>query len=101
MTSMPSPVQAMIEATNAGDSDAFVDCFTTDAYLEDWGRGFTGQEGLRSWDASDNIGKRTHFEPVGAHRDGDDWIVTLRVSGDGFNGVSNFRFSLAGDLIAR
>jgi hypothetical protein len=101
MTELPNPVRAMIDATNAGDSEAFVACFTDDAYLEDWGRGFTGHDGARSWDASDNIGKRAHFEPEGVRRDGEDWIVTLRVSGGGFNGVSDFRFTLDGDLISR
>jgi hypothetical protein len=53
------------------------------------------------WDGSDNIGRRAHFEVVGSRRDQDDWIVTLRVTGGGFNGTSDFRFSLRGDRISR
>jgi hypothetical protein len=97
----PSPIQRMIDATNAGDSDAFVDSFTGDAYLEDWGRGFHGHEGVRSWDSTDNIGKNAHFEAAGARQEGDDWVVTLVVSGGGFNGTSDIRFTIEGERISR
>lgn len=101
MTDTPAPIERMIAATNAGDSDAFVAAFTEDAYLEDWGRVFHGHEGVRSWDQTDNIGKRAHFEATGARQEGEDWIVTLVVTGGGYNGTSDIRFSLDGDRIAR
>ena len=89
----------MIEATNAADHAAFVAAFTEDAYLEDWGRQFHGHEGVASWDGSDNIGKRTHFEARGTRRDGDTYVVTLEVTGDGFNGTSDIAFEIDGDRI--
>ena len=101
MTDLPAPVQRMIDATNAGDSEAFVVGFTDDAYLEDWGRGFTGHDEIRSWDATDNIGRQAHFEALAVRDEGAEQIVTLRVSGGGFNGESDFRFTLADGLIAR
>ena len=101
MPDVPAPVQAMIDATNAGDSDAFVTSFTADAYLEDWGRGFTGPDEIRSWDSTDNIGKHAHFEALAVRDEGAELVVTLRVSGGGFNGDSDFRFTLADGLIAR
>ncbi|GAA2090265.1 hypothetical protein GCM10009840_31570 [Pseudolysinimonas kribbensis] len=101
MTDAPAPVQRMVEATNAADSDAFVACFAPDAYLEDWGRGFHGREGVAAWDRTDNIGVHMHFEVDAARRDGDDWVVTLVSTGGGYNGTSEIRFRLDGDLIAR
>jgi hypothetical protein len=101
MTAIPAPIQRMIDATNAADSDAFVDSFTDDAYIEDWGRGFHGHDGVRSWDRTDNIGKQMHFESGGARQDGDDWIVTLTSTGNGYNGTSDIRFTLDGDRISR
>ena len=95
----PAAVQRMIEATNAGDSDAFVDAFTDDAYLEDWGRKFHGRAGAASWNESDNIGKNAHFEATGTvERDGR-YIVTLVVTGDGFNGTSDIAFEVDGERI--
>ncbi|WP_295118238.1 nuclear transport factor 2 family protein [uncultured Leifsonia sp.] len=101
MTDLPAPIRAFIDTTNSADSDAFVAVFTDDAYLEDWGRVFRGHDGARSWNASDNIGKRSHFVVDRAERDGDDWIVTVTVTGDGFNGTSPIRFTVDGDRISR
>ncbi len=94
-------IDRMIAATNAGDSEAFVACFTDDAYLEDWGRAFHGHDGVATWDRSDNIGRHAHFEAAGQRTDGGDLIVTLVVTGGGFNGTSDIRFTLVGDLISR
>ena len=96
----PLAVQRMIEATNSGDHAAFVATFTEDAYLEDWGRQFRGHEGVASWDGSDNIGKNTRFEARGTRQVGETYVVTLAVSGDGFNGTSDIEFAVDGDLIS-
>jgi SnoaL-like domain len=89
----------MIEATNAGDHTAFVAAFSDDAYIEDWGRGFHGHEGVSSWDETDNIGKKSHFEVRDTRQDGSSYVVTLEVSGDGFNGTSDVVFRIDGDRI--
>ncbi|WP_053382673.1 nuclear transport factor 2 family protein [Leucobacter celer] len=102
-THLPAPIRAFIDATNAGDSDAFVDAFTDDAYLNDWGREFRGHEGVRSWDRTDNIGVQTRFELVDAQAADatETFIVTLTVSGNGYNGTGPMRFELRGGRIAR
>jgi ketosteroid isomerase-like protein len=101
MSEVPSAVQRMIDATNAGDSEAFVAAFTPDAVLVDWGKEFEGREGIASWNESDNIGRSAHFEIVESVAEGDVWIVNLAVTGGGFNGESGFRFELTDDLISR
>ncbi|WP_027861021.1 nuclear transport factor 2 family protein [Marmoricola sp. URHB0036] len=101
MVDVPAAVTRVIEATNAGDGQAFVDAFTDDAYLEDWGRGFTGHEGVGSWNESDNIGRQAHFEVMRVRTEGSGLVVTLQVSGGGFNGVSDFYFEVAGDRVKR
>jgi hypothetical protein len=98
-TDTPAAVQRMIDATNAGDRVEFVAAFTEDAYLEDWGRAFHGHAGVASWDESDNIGKDAHFEARGTRQDGTAYVVTLEVTGGGFNGTSDIRFEVAGDRI--
>lgn len=101
MSDVPSAVQRMIDATNAGDSAAFVAAFAPEAVLVDWGKAFEGSEGIAAWNESDNIGRKAHFEIVDTVVEGDVWIVTLEVTGGGFNGESGFRFELADDLITR
>jgi hypothetical protein len=101
MTTVPAPIQRFIDSTNAGDSDAFVACFTDDAELEDYGRHFHGHDGARSWDRTDNIGKQAHFDLVDASHEGDDWTIIVDVSGNGFTGRSPMSFTVRGDLISR
>ena len=101
MTSLPSPIAAFIHATNTGDSDAFVAAFTEDGTLDDWGRVARGHDGIRAWDRTDNIGKQSRFElvDIAEETEPDTYLVHLKVTGNGFNGTSPFRFTLRGNLI--
>lgn len=98
---LPSAIRAFIDTTNSGDTEGFVASFTEDAYLNDWGREFRGHDGVRSWNGTDNIGKQSRFSDVSV-ADGtepDSYDVTLRVTGNGFNGVGTLNFRLRGGLI--
>ncbi|MGH1549921.1 nuclear transport factor 2 family protein [Leifsonia poae] len=99
---LPEAIRIFIDATNRGDTDAFVNAFTDDATLMDWGREFTGHHGVRKWDSTDNIGVRSHFELVdwSAGPDPDTYMVTLKVTGDGYNGTGPMRFELRDGRIA-
>jgi ketosteroid isomerase-like protein len=100
---LPAAIRTFIDATNAADSDAFVAGFTADAYLDDWGREFRGHEGIRSWDRTDNIGVHAHFDRIAlaSGESPDSYVVTLNVTGDGYNGAGTMRFELRDGLIAR
>ena len=99
---VPAAIRDFIEATNRGDSDAFVAAFTEDAYLNDWGREFHGHDGVRSWNRTDTIGVRSHFELVSteAGTTPGGYVVTLKVTGDGFNGTGPMNFELRDGRIA-
>ena len=98
----PTPVRAFIEATNAADSDAFVAAFTPDATLDDWGRVFTGHEGVRDWDSTDNIGVQAHFDllEIVPGVESGSYVATIRVSGNGYNGTGPMAFHLRDGLIS-
>ena len=99
---LPAAIQVFIDATNRGDSDAFVAAFSEDAYLNDWGREFHGHEGVLSWNRTDNIGVRSHFEFVSAEPGStpDSYTVTMTVTGGGFNGTGPMSFELRGGKIS-
>jgi hypothetical protein len=101
-TDIPAAIQAFIDSTNRGDSEAFTAAFTHDAHLDDWGRKFTGHEGIRDWNRTDNIGVREHFEFLGIEPGSspDSYVVRLTVTGDGFNGTGRMTFQLRDGLIA-
>ncbi|MBB6411821.1 nuclear transport factor 2 family protein [Mesorhizobium sangaii] len=48
----PEPIRRFIEATNRGDTEAFLDAFTSDASLSDWDRSFRGREQIADWNQS-------------------------------------------------
>ncbi|MFJ9351197.1 nuclear transport factor 2 family protein [Streptomyces sp. NPDC101237] len=101
--SLPAPIKEFVDATNRGDSAAFVDAFTSDPVLEDWGRVFVGRDGIAAWNHSDNIGKQSRFEVLAAEpgSDPDIYVVTLRVTGNGYNGSSPITFQLREGRIDR
>lgn len=100
---VPTALRAFIDATNSGDSAAFVDVFTHDAVLDDWGRVFHGHDGIAAWNSTDNIGVRSNFELVGLERTDDPArvVATLAVTGGGYNGTGPMTFEFRGDRIAR
>jgi hypothetical protein len=101
MSDLAAPIRRMFDATNRGDSEAFLDAFADGATLDDWGRTFTGREAIAGWNARENIGVNSHIEVTGVTRDGDRVKVGVAVTGDGYNGGGAFTFTMAGDKIAR
>jgi hypothetical protein len=98
---LPVPVQAVFDATNAGDSEAFLEAFAPDGVVDDWGREFHGHEAIRRWSDGENIGVHATFDVTDvAVKDGA-YVVTATVGGDGFNGPSHFTFQVAGERVTR
>ncbi|NKQ28844.1 nuclear transport factor 2 family protein [Streptomyces galbus] len=99
---VPTAVRAFIDATNRADSDAFVDAFTEDAHLYDYGREFHGHASVRDWNRTDNIGVQAHFDLVDATAgDAEDaYVVTLKVTSHRYNGTGPMTFRLRDGLIA-
>jgi hypothetical protein len=99
--SLPAPVQAVFDATNAGDTEAFLDAFATDGVVDDWGREFHGRDAIRRWSDGENIGVRARLTPTAVDPGDDGYLVTATVAGGGFNGPSHFSFRVAGGKVAR
>ena len=102
MAATPQEIQSFVDATNRGDTDAFVEAFTEDAHLDDWGRSFDGRAGVRSWDSTDNIGVQAHFDVLDVRpgQTDQEYVATIRVSGNGYNGTGPMAFRLRDGLIA-
>jgi hypothetical protein len=98
----PAPIAAMIEATNAADSAAFIAAFTDDAYVRDGSREFTGHNGVSDWNRTDNIGVGMQFVLLSTQPAGDDtYVITIRAASSRFNGTGPMRITLRDNLIAR
>jgi hypothetical protein len=94
-------IRQFFDATNRGDSEAFLDAFAAGGAIDDWGRTFTGREEIAGWNERENIGVKSHFETRGVTRTGDEIRVAIEVTGDGYNGGGAMTFTLAGGKIAR
>ena len=97
MSELEPAIRQLFDATNRGDSEAFLDAFAPDGAVDDWGRTFTGREELAGWNDRENIGVNSHIDTTGVERDGDAIKVGVAVSGDGYNGGGAFTFTLAPD----
>lgn len=100
-TSLPAPVAASIVATNAGDLQAFLDAFTPDGSVDDWGRVFTGPDAITGWSDNEFIGKNVTLDVTKVTTTDADTVVIATVGGDGFNGPSTFTYTVSGDKLSR
>jgi hypothetical protein len=101
MVELEAPIAAMIDATNRQDSAAFLDAFTEDAVIDDWGREFAGQAEIATWNDNENIGVNSRIEATGATHEGDETTVAVRVSGNGYNGGGSMVFTTSAGRIRR
>jgi hypothetical protein len=97
----PAPVQRAIDAANSGETERFLDCFTPDGAVNDWGRIFRGRDAIRSWSDAEFIGVRVTLVSTAAKTNSDATVtISARVGGEGFNGPSHFTFTLSEDRIS-
>ena len=89
-TELDPATRRMIEATNAEDREAFLAAFAEDAVVDDFGRRFEGKAEISAWNDQENIGTRNRIEVTGVSPDGNGIIVSVQVSGDGYNGGGTF-----------
>jgi ketosteroid isomerase-like protein len=101
MNDMPQPIAALIKAANSGDTQAFLDSFTPDAVVDDWGREFRGYDAIRQWSNSEFIGVHVSLEVTAVELQGLTTTVTAMVGGKGFTGPSHFAFELGSDRVNR
>jgi ketosteroid isomerase-like protein len=101
MPDLEPAIRQMLDATNNADNEAFLDAFAEDAVIDDWGRTFTGHAEIAGWNDRENIGVHSHIEATGVERHGEEIRVSIRVTGDGYNGGGAMTFVLSGDRIGR
>lgn len=79
---LPPAIAAYFSADRAGDIDAILACFTEDALVQDEGKMNQGHDAVRAWKAKSSAAYNYVSEPFAAASDGDQMIVTSRLTGD-------------------
>lgn len=100
MTTLPAPVQRVVDAINSADTDAFVAAFASTGRVDDWGRVLEGSDGVRSWAATDAIGQNARMTVLEASTDGDVTELTFEWTSNRFNGVSRAFVTVEGDFLS-
>jgi len=100
MTTIPEPVASFIDAVNRHDEHTFLDAFTEDGFVDDWGRIFAGREAIKGWSDDEFIGATGTLTPQQTTIDGDTVTVVGDWASTHANGLSSFAFAVAGDKIA-
>lgn len=101
MPDVPAPLDAFIEAVNTQDEQAFLDAFTTDGFVDDWGRVFTGRDEIKAWSDREFLGSQGSLavEEVATADDGRVTVVGDWRSNHA-NGRSAFTFDVDGGKVA-
>lgn len=95
------PIKAVIDATNAGDSKAFVAGFTKDGSVNDWGQVFAGRAEIATWDKEENTGAGHKLRVTGVSRLRGEILVLLEIATkDGEKSASTYAFRLQGNKVA-
>ncbi|QTV79530.1 nuclear transport factor 2 family protein [Microbacterium sp. NIBRBAC000506063] len=97
---LPAPVQALVDAINDADTEAFVAAFTADGFVDDWGRVLSGPEGVRSWAGSDAIGMGAQMTVLSASTEGDTTRIRFGWVSRRFTGESDGILVVDGDRLA-
>ncbi|MEU6853621.1 nuclear transport factor 2 family protein [Actinacidiphila alni] len=98
-TELSGPVATAVKAANDGDVESYLAAFTPEGAVDDWGRVFRGRDAIREWSDAEFIGKQVTLEVTAVRTEGPTTVVSAQVGGNGFNGPSDFAFTVEGDGI--
>ena len=98
---LPQAVADFFDATNTDDRGRFLAAFADAAVLDDWGHLYAGKDAIAGWNETDNMGVSSHIDVAGFVEQAGAYVVSIQVTGDGYNGGGSMTFTLDGDLISR
>jgi hypothetical protein len=98
---LPPPVAEFVDTINAGDTIGFLDSFTPDAIVDDWGRMFCDREAIRAWSDKEFIGAKGRLTATDVATGDSTVEVIADWRSTHANGLSRFVFTVVGDKIAR
>ncbi|WP_080795681.1 nuclear transport factor 2 family protein [Corynebacterium pacaense] len=98
-SALPEPVAGFIGHVNAHDETAFLDAFTPEGVVDDWGRVFTGREEIKTWSDKEFIGAGGILTVESVESDGSRVTVIGDWRSSHANGRARFIFEIDGDKL--
>jgi ketosteroid isomerase-like protein len=99
MPEVPAPVDAFIAAVNRHDEDSFLDAFTSDGFVDDWGREFRGRDAIKQWSDGEFIGADGTMDVQSVDVTDDGVRVVADWRSTHANGLSEFTFAVRDEAI--
>ena len=98
---LPKTIADLIAAQDKYDSKAFTENFSDDAIVYDEGKIYHGKKEIRQWNEITNAKYKTKYEPLEISNNGDEIILTTKVSGtfDGSPITLKYYFKVKGNKI--
>ncbi|MBB3038653.1 nuclear transport factor 2 family protein [Hoyosella altamirensis] len=100
MSELPAPIQALVDAINNGDREAFVAAFTADGVVNDWGRVLNGADGIASWADTDAIGQNATIAVTAASSEDNVTEIQFDWRSNRFNGSSRAFVTVVGGKVS-
>lgn len=91
---IPAPIDAFIGSVNSGDETGFLAAFAESAFVDDWGRIFSGHAAIKDWSSVEFIGSDGVLTPQSVDADGTTVIVVGDWRSNHANGPSQFTFTV-------
>jgi hypothetical protein len=98
---VPTVIEKVVASVNDGNTDGFLQLFSADGEVDDWGTIYRGKDKIKSWSDRELIGAKAHFQLKSADQKGNRASMLVQVGGNGFVGLSRFTFTLVGRRIRR
>lgn len=98
---IPEPINSFFDAVHRQDEQNFLDAFTDDGSVDDWGSIYTGRAAIKGWSDREFIGASGTLSVESAEKVDGAVIVVGDWRSSFANGPSKFTFSLDGDKITR
>jgi hypothetical protein len=91
---LPDPIDHLVETVNHGDTNSFLDYFTTDGTVDDLGRRFVGRDTIQRWSNQEFIGAKGHMTVTNVEQTDNEVRVKADWVSNYFSGPSLFVFIL-------
>ena len=100
-TTVPEPVASFITRVNAHDEQGFLDAFTPNGVVDDWGRIFDSRDTIKTWSDKEFIGATGTLTVEKVSAVDDAIVVVGDWRSNHANGRSKFTFEVEDDKISR
>ncbi|WP_120003397.1 nuclear transport factor 2 family protein [Nesterenkonia muleiensis] len=99
--SIPEPVASFIHTVNQHDEEGFLNAFTAEGTVDDWGRTFVGRDQIKAWSDKEFVGALGTLTPEEVFNDAGELVVIGDWRSNHANGRSRFAFSTQDEKIVK